>query len=51
VRQAIQLGHWRGRPVSYKAPPADQEGLKEVVLVQESNGGRILAARRKSDKT
>ncbi|HEY2048469.1 MAG TPA: DUF1223 domain-containing protein [Caulobacteraceae bacterium] len=50
VRQAVKLGHWKGRPVIYQAPPADEEGLKEVVIVQEADGGRILAARRRSDK-
>lgn len=50
VRQAVKLGRWKGRPVVFKAPPADQEGLREVVLVQEADGGRILAARRKSDQ-
>jgi hypothetical protein len=51
VRQAVKLGHWKGRPDIYKVPPADQDGLRELILVQEPNGGRILAARRRSDKT
>jgi hypothetical protein len=50
VRQAVKLGHWKGRPVIYSTPAADQEGLKEVVIVQEADGGRILAARRRADK-
>lgn len=49
VRQAVKLGRWKGRPEVYKVPPADQEGLREVIFVQEPNGGRILAARRRSD--
>jgi hypothetical protein len=51
VRQAVKLGRWRGRPEIYRIPPADQEGLKEVILVQEPNGGRILSARRRADKS
>jgi hypothetical protein len=51
VRQAVKLGRWKGRPEVYKVPAADQEGLREIILVQEPNGGRILAARRRSDKS
>ena len=51
VRQAVKLGRWKGRPEIYKVPAADQEGLREVILVQEPNGGRILAARKRPDRT
>lgn len=43
VRQVERLGAWRGRPVSYKLPPASEDGLKTVVLLQARQGGRILA--------
>jgi hypothetical protein len=51
VRQAVKLGRWKGRSAVYAAPAADQEGLREVIIVQEPHGGRILAARRRSDTT
>lgn len=43
VRQAEKLGAWRGRPASYRLPPAAEEGLKTVVLVQAVRTGRILS--------
>ena len=42
VAQLVRLGAWRGRPVLLKLPPAPQDGLKTVVLVQGDNGGKIL---------
>jgi len=42
VRELKRLGGWRGRPVAFRLPRAD-EGLKTVVLLQASHGGRILA--------
>jgi hypothetical protein len=42
VVQLVRLGAWRGRPVLLKLPPAPQDGLKTVVLVQGDNGGKIL---------
>lgn len=42
VAQLVRLGAWRGRPVLLKLPPAPQDGLKSVVLVQGDNGGKIL---------
>jgi hypothetical protein len=45
VRQAVRLGQWRGRPVLYKAPAADHDGLRELVIVQDEHGGPIVAAR------
>lgn len=52
VRQAVKLGRWKGRPAVYAvpAPAPDQESLREVILVQEPQGGRILTARRRPDK-
>jgi hypothetical protein len=42
VVQLTRLGAWRGRPVLLKLPPAPQENLKSVVLIQGDNGGKIL---------
>ena len=42
VVQLERLGPWRGRPVLLPLPPAPQEGLSSVVIVQEKDGGRIL---------
>jgi hypothetical protein len=47
VRQAVRLGRWTGRAKVYKTPPADEAGLKALVLVQEADGGPILGAREK----
>jgi len=44
VRQLVRLGRWRGRPTAFKLPPADEEGLETLVLVQQTGGGRIVAA-------
>ena len=42
VREIRRLGPWRGRPTAYRIKPAE-EGLKTVLLVQATRGGRILA--------
>jgi hypothetical protein len=47
VRQVVRLGRWSGRPSLYTAPAADQEGLGEVVLVQQQHDGPIVGARKK----
>ncbi len=44
VREVEQLGRWEGRPVSLKLPPAGEEGLATVVIVQGTEGGRIIGA-------
>ena len=44
VRELSRLGAWRGRPVVFHLPPADDEGLRTVVLVQAAKGGRVLGA-------
>jgi len=43
VRQIARLGLWKGRPTAYRLPPATEEGLSTVVLVQVA-GGRMVAA-------
>ena len=47
VRQLVRLGTWRGRPNAWRLPPAEQEGLETLVIVQQAGGGRIIAALRK----
>ena len=42
VREVRRLGAWKGRATSFRLPPAAEEGLKTVVLVQAAHGGRIL---------
>lgn len=44
VRELKRLGGWRGRPVAFHLPPASEEGLKTLVLVQGARGGRVIAA-------
>ncbi len=47
VREVHRLGAWRGRPTAYRAPKAAEDGLETVLLVQASDGGRIIAAAQK----
>jgi hypothetical protein len=42
VAQLVRLGAWRGRPVLLKLPPAPEDGLKTIVLVQGDSGGKVL---------
>jgi hypothetical protein len=42
VAQAQDLGPWKGRPVLLSLPPAPQDGLRTVVLVQSVADGRTL---------
>jgi len=44
VRQLVRLGRWRGQATAFKLPAADDEGLETLVLVQQTGGGRIVAA-------
>jgi hypothetical protein len=44
VRELTRLGAWRGKPVAFRVPAADDEGLKTVVLVQGAKGGRMIAS-------
>lgn len=47
VRQLVRLGTWRGRPNAWRLPPAEQEGLETLVIVQQAGGGKIISALRK----
>lgn len=42
VRELVRLGPWAGRPKLYRLPPAADDNLESVVLVQGAKGGRIL---------
>lgn len=49
VREIRRLGAWRGKPQAYRLPPAADDGLKTVVIVQAPKGGRVLGlAQRRS---
>jgi hypothetical protein len=43
VRQLVRLGAWSGHPKTFKTPPAPEDGLATVVIVQEDNGGPVIA--------
>ena len=43
VHELARLGGWNGRAATY-AFPSGRDGLKTAILVQERNGGPILAA-------
>jgi hypothetical protein len=47
VRQVTRLGRWTGHAQLYRAPPAETDGLDEVVIVQEIRGGPVIGARRR----
>jgi len=42
VREMQRLGAWKGRPKAYRLPPAGEEGLETIVVVQAAHGGRVL---------
>jgi len=44
VRELVRLGEWNGRAATYPLPQARQPGLRTAVLMQQRNGGPILAA-------
>ncbi len=44
VRQLVKLGSWSGLPKTYKIPPAPEDTLATLVIVQEENGGPVIAA-------
>jgi hypothetical protein len=44
VREVTRLGAWRGSPAAFRLPPADEDGLKTVIVVQGAKGGRVLGA-------
>lgn len=43
VRQLVRLGPWTGRPTSFRAPASPEDDLNTAVVVQEANGGPVLA--------
>jgi hypothetical protein len=44
VRELQRLGAWKGKPVAFRLPADDDDGLKTVVILQGAKGGRVLAA-------
>lgn len=46
VREMVRLGGWRGQPKAFRLPPASDDALKTVVLVQAPRGGRVLGVGR-----
>ena len=44
VRQLVRLGAWKGAARQFTLPPAAEDGLRDLVLVQISRGGKILSA-------
>jgi hypothetical protein len=44
VRELERLGAWRGAPVAFRMPAADDDGLKTVIIVQGAKGGRVLGS-------
>jgi hypothetical protein len=46
VRSLVRLGDWSGPARSFALPPSGSGGLKTAILVQEGQGGPILAAAR-----
>ena len=46
VAQLERLGTWKGRPVSFKLPPAPIEGLQTLIVVQGVDGGRVVGVLR-----
>lgn len=46
VRELVRLGDWNGSAVDYSLPAAGGAGLNSAVLVQQGEGGPIIAARK-----
>jgi hypothetical protein len=46
VRELVKLGVWSGRPKMFTVPPAKDEALRTVILLQAGRGGRIVGAAR-----
>ena len=43
VRQLARLGSWSGLSKTFRVPPAAEDGLSSAVIVQEANGGAVIA--------
>jgi hypothetical protein len=43
VRQLVRLGSWSGSSKTYADPAPSEDGLATVVIVQEQNGGPVVA--------
>ncbi|MEO8811880.1 MAG: DUF1223 domain-containing protein [Caulobacteraceae bacterium] len=47
VRQLARLGSWKGRPAVYRPPPAPEDDLETLVLLQGADGGKIVGLLRR----
>lgn len=43
VRELHRLGGWKGRAMAFSLPPAGEAGLETLILVQQPQGGEVLA--------
>jgi hypothetical protein len=43
VHELVRLGAWNGRPRAYRLTASHDDSLKTAILVQEADGGRVLA--------
>ena len=50
VRQVVRLGSWSGLSKTFKPPPASEDGLITVVVVQENNVGPVIAVATSRDR-
>jgi hypothetical protein len=46
VRELVKLGAWSGRATSFKLPPPSENKLSDAILIQDSSGAIVAAARR-----
>lgn len=46
VRELVRLGDWRGPAADFRLPVANEHGLSSAVLMQQGQGGAIVAARK-----
>jgi hypothetical protein len=43
VRELVRLGGWHGKPAAFALPPSREVGLETLVVVQQPDGGEVLA--------
>jgi hypothetical protein len=46
VRELVRLGDWNGPAADFRLPSANEAGLSSAVLMQQGQGGAIIAARK-----
>ena len=50
VRQLINLGAWTGARRIFHLPPANEEGLETLIIIQAPDGGQIVSSLRQPAK-